>query len=397
MYGNGVFYGDTFDLAHPGHVLLIRKDADLLYFALKEYMACPRELAAYREKLMALCRAFVRLYRKCGQIGQFVDTAADTIVVGNSACGAMAVGALALGWQVFGEESCLETSEALASLYEKDYLKKGVVNGCPGEICQAPDSEGAFALLESFVQLYEATGRERWLQCAKDAFELAVTWTVSYDFAFPRDSAAARRHAHTLGTVFANAQNKHSAPGICTLSGSSLLKLYRFTGEEKYLYWLQAVSRALMQFVSTEERPVLTLGGRYLPAGYVNERVQTSDWEGRDAIGGFLYGSNWPEVSVMLTYVEVPGVYADLSAGRAYALDSVRCGVTAWEPRRRMEIWVENPTAYDTAVTVLADDPSRRTALSHNYFENMQKICLGPGQRIELSVQGAGEDRAPVK
>lgn len=272
-----------------------------------------------------------------------------------------------------------------------------MVNGCPGEICQAPDSEGAFALLESFVLLYEATGRERWLQCAKDAFELAVTWTVSYDFAFPRDSAAARRHAHTLGTVFANAQNKHSAPGICTLSGSSLLKLYRFTGEEKYLYWLQAVSRALMQFVSTEERPVLTLEGRYLPAGYVNERVQTSDWEGRDAIGGFLYGSNWPEVSVMLTYVEVPGVYADLSAGRAYALDSVRCGVTAWEPRRRMEIWVENPTAYDTAVTVLADDPSRRTALSHNYFENMQNICLGPGQRIELSVQGAGEDRAPVK
>lgn len=389
MYGNGVFYGDTFNLEHPNHVLLIRKDADLLYFALKQYLACPRELAAYREKLMALCSAFVRLYRKYGQIGQFVDTAADTIVVGNSACGAMAVGALALGWQAFGEKSYLETAEALASLYENDYLKKGVVNGCPGEICQAPDSEGAFALLESFVQLYEATGRERWLQCAKDAFELAVTWVVSYDFTFPRDSAAFRRNAHTLGTVFANAQNKHSAPGICTLSGSSLLKLYRFTGEEKYLYWLQAITRALMQFVSTEERPVFTLEGKYLPPGYVNERVQTSDWEGKDTIGGFLYGSNWPEVSVMLTYVEVPGVYANLSTGRAHALDSVRCGVTAWEPHRHIEVWVENPTAYDTVVTVLADDTAQRTGLSHNYFMHTQKIRLEHGQRIGLSIQWA--------
>lgn len=389
MYANGIFYGDTFDLEHPNDVLLVRKDADLLYFALKQYLACPQELPAYREKLMALCNAFVRLYGKYGQIGQFVDTASETIVTGNSACGAMAAGALALGWQVFGEKSYLETAEALASLYERDYLRKGVVNGCPGEICQAPDSEGAFALLESFVQLYEATGRERWLRCAKDAFELAVTWVVSYDFVFPRDSAAARRNAHTLGTVFANAQNKHSAPGICTLSGSSLLKLYRFTGEEKYLYWLQAVSRALMQFVSTEERPVLTLEGKYLPPGYVNERVQTSDWEGGHTIGGFLYGSNWPEVSVMLTYVEVPGVYADLSTGRVYGLDSVRCGATAWEPRRRIDLWVENPTAYATVVTVLADDPAQRADLSHNYFENMRKIRLEPGQRIELSVQGA--------
>lgn len=388
MYGNGVFYGDTFDLEHPGSVLLIRKDADLLYFALKEYLACPQELEAYRENLQALCDAFVRLYQKYGQTGQFVDTATDVIVTGNSACGAMAAGALALGWQIFGEKSYLETAEALAALYERDYLRKGIVNGCPGEICQAPDSEGAFALLESFVQLYETTGRERWLRCAGDAFELAVTWVVSYDFTFPRDSAAARRNAHTLGTVFANAQNKHSAPGICTLSGSSLLKLYRFTGKEKYLYWLQAIARALMQFVSIEERPVFTLDGKYLPPGYVNERVQTSDWEGKHTIGGFLYGSNWPEVSVMLTYVEVPGVYADLSAGKAYALDSIHCGVTAWEQDRRMELWVENPTAYGAVFTILADNSAQQTALLHNYFGKMQKIYLGPGQRKTVCVEG---------
>lgn len=386
MYANGVFYGDTFDLSKPSPILLIRKDADLLYFTLKEYLACRSELEAYSGKLQALCGAFVRLYEKFGQIGQFVDTDTDTIVIGNSACGAMAAGALALAYTVFGEKSYLETAEALGALYEKDYLRQGVVNGGPGEICQAPDSEAAFALLESYVQLYETTGNAHWLRCAEDAFELAITWVVSYDFTFPRDSAACKRGAHTLGTVFANAQNKHSAPGICTLSGSSLLKLYRFTGNEKYLHWLRAISRALMQFVSTAERPVMTLEGKYLPEGYVNERVQTSDWEGKHTVGGFLYGSNWPEVSAMLTYAEVPGVYADLRTGKAYALDSVRCGVDAWESGKRMELWVENPTAYAAVVTILADDPEDRTAVTQNYFEAMERIRLAPGRRITITV-----------
>jgi len=384
MYADGVFYGDTFDLEKPTDVLLIRKDADLLYFALKQYMACSRELESYRDKLISLCDAFVRLYRKYGQIGQFVDTRTDTIVIGNSACGAMAPAALALGWQVFGKAEYLETAEALGMLYGQDYLKKGIINGCPGEICQAPDSEGAFALLESFVQLYETTRKAHWLQYAQEAFDLAITWVMSYDFTFPQESAAAKRGAHTLGTVFANAQNKHSAPGICTLSGSSLLKLYRFTGDNKYIYWLQAISRALMQFVSLKERPVFTLDGKYLPEGYVNERVQTSDWEGKNTMGGFLYGSNWPEVCVLLTYVEVPGIYADLRTGKAWAMDSMRCGVTAWTPGETMELWLENPTAYGAAVTIFADDPTQKSAMTHNYFGAMRKIYLEPGQRANF-------------
>lgn len=386
MYANGVFYGDTFDLSKPSPVLLIRKDADVLYFLLKEYLACRSELEAYGEKLQALCGAFVRLFKKYGQIGQFVDTDTDTIVIGNTASGVMAVAALALAYTVFHEPAYLETAEALAGLYDTDYLKQGVVNGGPGEICQAPDSEAAFAMVEGFVQLYAVTGKDRWLQCAKEACELALTWVVSYDFTFPRDSAACKRGAHTLGTVFANAQNKHSAPGICTLSGSSLLKLYRFTGDAKYLYWLQAISRALMQFVSTAERPVMTLDGKYLPEGYVNERVQTSDWEGTHTVGGFLYGSNWPEVSVLLTYAEVPGVYADLRTGKAYAMDSVRCGVETWKPEESMTLWIENHTAYPATVTLLADDPADRAAVTQNYFEAMQQIRLAPGQRETITI-----------
>ena len=84
-------------------------------------------------------------------------------------------------------------------------------------MCQAPDRESAFGLLEAYVQLYETTGNDKWLGYAEDACELAVTWVVSYDFTFPEESTAAKLSAHTRGTVFANAQNKHSAPGILSL------------------------------------------------------------------------------------------------------------------------------------------------------------------------------------
>lgn len=382
MYANGVYYGDAFDLEKPSDVLLIRKNADMLYFLLKEYTVCRKELSGYEGNLRRLCGAFVRLYRKYGQIGQFIHTKTDTIAIGNSACGAIACGALALAYDVLGDEAYLETAEGLGEAYERDCLDRGILNGCPGEICQAPDSEAAFGMLEGYVQLYETTGKERWLDCARRAADIAMTWVMSYDFDFPRESTAAKRGTHTLGTVFANAQNKHSAPGICTLSGNSLLKLYRFTGEEAYLKGLQNIARALTQFVSLEERPVYTLAGKYLPAGYMNERVQTSDWEGKTTIGEFLCGSNWPEVCVLLTYVEVPGVYVNQKTGLAAALDSLDCGIA--EENGQRKLWVKNPTAYDTTVTVLIDDGEELGAV---YFDKMKKLPLKAGETVNISLR----------
>ena len=45
----------------------------------------------------------------------------------------------------------------------------------------------------------------------------------------------------TVGCVFANLQNKHAAPGICTLSGMALWKLYRWTGNDAYLELLRDI------------------------------------------------------------------------------------------------------------------------------------------------------------
>ena len=72
--------------------------------------------------------------------------------------------------------------------------------------------------------------------------------------------------------------------------------------------------------MSTEERPIydrsMTPEERKssdpavwekhrLPAGFINERVNTSDWEGEECVGGVFHGSCWSETSNLLALAEV--------------------------------------------------------------------------------------------
>lgn len=385
MYANGKVYGDNFS-AQEEPVLLARKDGDLLYFLLKQIMYLKEngELETELEQAVkAQADAFVRYFKKNGEISQFLDMEKEVPLQKGTASAAIVPAALALASVYFNEPVYLETAEALGNIYLEDYLHRGMANGGPGEICQAPDSESAFALLESYVELYEISGNEKWLRTAKDAFELAWTWVMSYDFKFPKYSTAERRRVHSRGTVFANAQNKHSAPGICTLSGNSMLKLYRFTGEEKYLEALRRISHAIPQFVSLEDRPVMTLENRPLPSGYINERVQTSDWEGKETVGEFLYGSNWPEVSMLLTYVEVPGIYVDLDKKKVVCFDHVKAEIMG-EEDGKIRFQVTNPTDYDAKVSVMTDRSEQGEKLGEGYFAGMKQVDVPAGQTVEI-------------
>ena len=165
---------------------------------------------------------------------------------------------------------------------------------------QCPDSESAFGLLESFSVLYETTQNPRWLRYAKECAEFCSSWVVSYNYRFPEKSEFGRHGMKSVSTVFANLQNKHSAPGICTFSGDSLLKLYRWTEDPLYRELIEDFACAIPQFLSTEEDPIYDwntdpalrdgdpalIESHRLPEGTINERVNLSDWEGERCVGG---------------------------------------------------------------------------------------------------------------
>ncbi|MGL1892959.1 MAG: hypothetical protein OCD02_15100 [Spirochaetaceae bacterium] len=327
---SGFFYANTTEdgsVVHDGFGVegtdgftLTRRSADVLYFLFKHFSIMEEIPDAFIEGARKCADAFVDVFNRYGQIGQYVDVETGEIRVGGSTSGALVGAGLASAYQYFGDEKYLETAKLVADGYYTTYLSKGFTTGGPAEILQCPDSESAFALLESYVELYDVTGEAKWLSYAQSAAHLCSSWVVTYNYKFPEGSEFIRLDMKSTGSVFANVQNKHSAPGICTLSGDSLIKLYEFTGEEMYFELYKEISSTISQYMSTDERPIYswdvpkdaTVHGssgikvprEKLPQGFICERVNLSDWETSRCVGGVFNGSCWAEVSNMLTLAE---------------------------------------------------------------------------------------------
>ena len=47
------------------------------------------------------------------------------------------------------------------------------------------------------------------------------------------------------------------------------------------------------------------MGKHRLPSGFMNERVNLSDWEGSECVGGVFNGSCWSETSNLFVLAEV--------------------------------------------------------------------------------------------
>ncbi len=357
MYSKGVSCGDGFDQPGTERWYMVRKQADGLYFLIKAFHVLHGQDAHWRlpahwaAGTRRLADRFVDTFRRFGQLGQYLDCETGDVVVGGSTAAAMAPGALALAGQYFNQPEYIAVAEAIARQLDERDVRDGITTGGPGEILKCADSESAFAMLESFVVLYEVTGSAHWLARAEAMAAQCLTWCASYDYVFPPDSPFGRLDMRAAGSVWANVQNKHSAPGICTLSGDALFKLFRYTGNRLWLDQIQETAHNLPQYLSRADR-LVGEPPRMRP-GYICERVNFSDWEGRENIGGSLFGSCWPEVSLLLTVAELPGIYVQPDTGLLCVFDHVEARLIEGDGRPALEC--RNPTAFAATVRIFAE------------------------------------------
>lgn len=368
---------------HPDSLTLLRKNADALYFF---YKYCLIEQAAnkgwvmpqqWKKPLDKLANTFVSLWDKYGQFGQFLNIETGNIVVGGSNSASSAIGGLTLAYQFENKPEFLRVAKEAARYYYEKFIKQGLSCGGPGEILQNPDSESTFTMLESFIALYEVTREKEWLQYAEVTAGLGSTWVVSYDYNFPDSSAFGKLGMKTNGSVWANTQNKHSAPGLCTLSGDCLFKLYRATGNEYYLELIQDIAHNIMQYVSRDDRQIANQ-----KPGWINERVNLSDWEGKNNVGNIFYGSTWADVSAMLTVIEIPGIYIEPVKKKVTVFDHLQA-----EFYGDNNLKVTNPTKFDASVRVFIDtDPAR--ILYPGEIAYCDEIFVKAGQSQEYIING---------
>lgn len=366
--------GDNFNDRNKKYWCLLRKNADALLYLAKCILWLKSEeklhrISVWKVSFRKCADAFVGLWKRYGQLGQFVDIEKGKILVGGSGSAAMAAGALAICSVVYKEKLYIDTAMEIGEYYYQHFVKKGVTNGGPGEILQAPDSESSYAMLESFVMLYETGGDKIWLTRSEEMAKQFSSWCVSYDYEFPPMSLFARLKMNTMGTVIANAQNKHSAPGICTHSGSALLRLFLYTGNKKYLELIKDIAHSITQYVSTLERPIISGDGKKQLPGWINERVNMSDWEGNKKIGEIFYGDCWCSVSMLMTYTEIPGLILQPDIGMVYAIDHIKAEVIENESGKKL-VKICNPTSSIANVKVLCRNSFDREPV---FMENLIK------------------------
>ena len=367
-----------------GH--LVRKSADTVYFLAKQialYRKRSREVPQRWLSSLRLAADAVRsLWVRHGQLGQFVQGSTLDITIGGTTSGAMAPGGLVVAAQVLGEESLVATAAEIATSYFEAFSRDGFTNGGPGDMLQNPDSESAYALLASLVVLWEETGDGAWLRRAEAVARYATTWTMTYDFPFPVDSTFGELGMRTTGSTFANTQNKHSSPGLCTLSGQSLFKLYRATGDARYLSIIAGMTHNITQYLSRDDRPIMAITeGKYQPSGWMNERVETSDW--LEPVGEIFYGPCWCEVSCLLTYSEIPGIYVQPDTGLLQAFDHVQARIDGASD----SLNVTNPTKFPARVKLLVEPSANMSRpLGENYLSEARMVGLQPGEETQIGL-----------
>ena len=426
LYGifcDGKAYGDDPEPENK-QIVMSRKNTDALYYIAKLLLMMRGKGEPIPESwwngLKRLADAFVLFYEKNGEIGQFIDLEQLEPHVGGSASGGLVGAGLALCADLFDQSDYLQTAEKISGEYYHNYIAKGFSTGGPGEILSCPDSESAFALLESFVVLYRYTGRGEWLEYAQDTASLCASWCVGYDYAYQRDTQFFQRGTATTGAVWASVQNKHAAPGICTMSGESLLHLYRATGNVAYLELLRDIAHNITQYVSTPEKPmyasyvwhnrrahlhklairwyvkalaVLSSKSKglkkllsplyhaiYNPVGRINERVNLSDWDGTNNVGEVPIGSCWCEVSTMLTYLEIPAVYVQPDTGFCFAMDHIECSVQS-KTDSELVLALNNPTAQDAEYRLFVENDSDRAM-------PLREPCMCRFQTVRVQAHG---------
>ncbi|WP_297829885.1 hypothetical protein [uncultured Rikenella sp.] len=330
---------------HPG-IALTRRNADLLYWMVKQFDLLRKQGRGYairpewEVRVRGLADAFVKTWKEEGTWGNYLHLATGRVAVYNTTGGAMAVGGLALAAGYYGNPEYLDVARLAADFYYRDFALRGFTSGGCGDILQNADSETAAALMTSLMTLYEATGDTAYRTWCADLANLCATWTVSFRYRLPDDTPLAQLGADLTGAVWASTQNKHGAPGFCTQSGDALFKLYRETGDTLYAALLRDIIHAHAEGVQ--------------PDGRITERLTYCDADSRGSRGdGGRTG--WNETNGALMAIEVPGIYLRTDTGRAYVFDHVVLRKIE-KTDKGITLTLFNPTAYDAAVTLLAED-----------------------------------------
>ena len=346
---------DGFAYKHARRWHLVRRTAEALTFLVKQLSLLERrpELRAgakserWTEAARSAADALVKLWDRYKQLGQFVDIDSGELIVGGSTSAGLAPAGLALAAAHLKEPRYLQAARAIGDHYYDRFVRVGLTCGGPGDALQAPDSESAAALLDSFMTLYEATRERIWIDRARAAAHLLASWVIAYDTP-AATSACMASNARAAGGVLWSAAARRGSPGVLLSSGDGLLRLYRETGDVALLELLRDTVHNLGQYLPPAAGAAPAPGRVEGPC----PRTNTDRW--LDPGGGVVPVDGVFDAIALLSYTEVPGIYVRVDTGFVFVFDHVTARIKERAPGR-MVLTVANPTRDEATVRILAE------------------------------------------
>jgi hypothetical protein len=362
---------------------LVRKNADATYYIFKQFdlmqkMNIPVK-AEWRKGNLRAVDAQVKTWERYGQLGQFVNEQNGDLIIGNTTSAGIFPASLCAAFKQTGNIKYLETAAKIGDFYYDNFISKGLSCGGPGDAMQSFDSESSYGLLEGIVELYETTLDRKWLLRAEEMGRQFATWIVAFDYKFPPNTPHGKLDIRSTGGVYANTQNKTAPGGICTHSGLALLKLYRASGDPFFLNLLCDIAHAIPQFMSWKEHPQPDFHD-----GWISERCDLNDW--LEGIGGTCAYSCWAETSMLLTSVELPGVYVNLDTKEVFSLDHIKASIIK-SKSGKISLSLTNTTIYNAKVKLLAESKNQmQKPLGLNAFLNWPKLDIQAGKTVVVKL-----------
>ena len=232
--------------------------------------------------------------------------------------------------------------------------------------------------------LFETTKKTHWLEEAEFCADYCSSWVPAVKYNYPANTLFALWDIDCRGSVQANLQNQHGAPGICIGSGNALFRLFRYTGNERHLEMLREIAHNCVQYISTKDHPISCKdNGRTLQEGAICEKVFFQDFKHLQGVNPAVDGG-WTGSSVLLTITEDPGIFWDRKRGKLFVLDHVEAEIDG------DLLTVKNPLSYPVTVSCrILEEEKEKPELLWGLFPRSfyRKISLSAGETKTFSAE----------
>ena len=153
---------------------------------------------------------------------------------------------------------------------------------------------------------------------------------------------------------------------------------------------MKDIAHNVVQYTNTLSNPVIPAG----KPGAVSERVNLSDWEGAQNVGGGIPEGDsnlaWCTVT-LLTIMQNPGIYIRNDSGEMIVFDHIDAEVLGKDVRGII-IKANNPTPYHANVSVFSENSQQsKEPLGDHAFLDWPRLRIDAGESKVFVIGYNGE------